>query len=51
VSIADDGRALASPDLSDAARRALGLDAALPLHGLRKAHKTNLAAHRALHGF
>jgi hypothetical protein len=51
VSFDDNGRALASPHLSDVARHALGLDAALPPHVLREAHKTNLAAHRARHGF
>jgi hypothetical protein len=42
---------LASPQLSDAARHALGLDAAPSLNGLRQAHKAKLAAHRARNGF
>jgi hypothetical protein len=51
VSFDDAGRPLASPGLGAAARQALGLDVALPLQGLREAHKTNLAAHRAKYGF
>lgn len=51
VSFDDDGRPLASPDLSDAARRALRLDEAMRLQGLCDGHKANLAAHRAQYGF
>jgi putative restriction endonuclease len=51
VSFADDGRPLASPQLSAVARQALGIDTAPALRGLRDAHRANLAAHRARHGF
>jgi hypothetical protein len=51
VSFDDDGRPLASPNLSDAARHALGLEAAQSLTGLRETHKANLAVHRARNGF
>jgi hypothetical protein len=51
VSFADDGAVLASPQLSEAARKTLGVDAALPLRGLRDAHRANLGMHRARHGF
>jgi hypothetical protein len=51
VSFDDDGRPLASPELSDTARHALSLDACSALSGLRGAHKANLAAHRARYGF
>ena len=51
VSFADDGTALASPELSPAARTALGIETAPRLCNLRDAHRTNLAAHRARHGF
>jgi HNH endonuclease len=51
VSFDDDGRPVASADLSDAARHGLGLDAAPRLQGLREAHKANLAAHRERYGF
>jgi putative restriction endonuclease len=47
VSFADDGMPLIGPKLSEAARRTLGVDAALSL-GLRDAHRANLAAR---HGF
>ena len=50
VSFADDGTALASPELSAAARTALGIEDALRLPDLRETHLTNLAAHRARHG-
>jgi hypothetical protein len=51
VSFADDGTPLTSPQLSEAARRTLGVDAALPLRGLLEAHRSNLGVHRARHGF
>lgn len=51
VSFADDGTVLTSPDLSCAARIALGLEDAPRLPNLREAHRANLAAHRARHGF
>ena len=51
VSFADDGTVLASPELSAAARTALGLENAPRLPNLRDAHRANLAAHRARHGF
>ena len=46
ISFADDGTVLASPQLSETARNALGLIDAPPLAGLRDGHKTNLALHR-----
>jgi hypothetical protein len=51
VSFTNDGTVLASPELSSAARRALGLDSACLLSNLRDAHRGNLAAHRARHGY
>jgi hypothetical protein len=51
VSFADDGTVLASAELSAAARTALGIQSAPPLHNLRDAHRANLAIHRARHGF
>jgi len=51
VSFADDGTPLIGPKLSEAARKSLGADAALPLRGLRDAHRVNLAVHRLRHGF
>jgi hypothetical protein len=51
VSFADDGAPLASPQLSEAARKTLGVDAAQPLRGLLEAHRSNLGLHRARHGF
>lgn len=50
VSFADDGTATASPEFSAAARAALALETAPPLWGLRDAHRSNLAVHRARHG-
>ena len=46
ISFADDGTVLASPKLSEAARKALGIATARPLPGLRDAHRANLAIHR-----
>ena len=51
VSFADDGSVLASPRLGEKEREALGLARALPLQGLRDAHRANFALHRDLHGF
>jgi hypothetical protein len=51
VSFGDDGKLCVSPALSEVARRALAVDAAPALPGLRDAHRTNLAMHRACHGF
>jgi hypothetical protein len=51
VSFADDGTALAAPQLRDAARTVLGLGAALRIEGLRDEHGHNLALHRARYGF
>jgi HNH endonuclease len=51
VSFSDDGAVLASPNLSEVARKALDLNGVPPLRGLRDAHRRNLAWHRAGHGF
>jgi predicted restriction endonuclease len=51
ISFADDGRVLASPALSAAARAALGVDQASPLPRLGDQQRANLALHRARHGF
>ena len=51
VSFADDGMARVSSSLSEAAGDALGVAGVPPLPGLRDAHRANLAAHRARHGF
>jgi hypothetical protein len=51
ISFADDGAVVASPRLSETARSALGLSRAPLLVGLKKAHQTNLAMHRARNGF
>src|SRR5260370_31305412 len=51
VTFADDGSVLASPRLGEKEREALGLARALPLRGLRHAHRANLALHRSMHGF
>jgi len=50
ISFADDGTALARPELSAAARTALGIERVPRLPNLRDAHRANLAAHRARHG-
>ena len=50
VSLADDGKPLASPELSKIARRILALEQAPALHGLRDAHRAKLAVHHARHG-
>jgi hypothetical protein len=51
VSFADDGTVLLSSELSAAARTALGIERAPRLTNLRDAHRANLTAHRARHGF
>jgi hypothetical protein len=51
ISFADDGSVLASIRLSEPARKALDLDNAPPLAGLREAHQANLALHRSRNGF
>jgi len=51
VSFSDDGTPLIGPKLSEAARKTLGVDVALPLRSLRDAHRANLAIHRSQHGF
>jgi hypothetical protein len=51
ISFADDGTVLASTQLSDTARKALGVATAPPLTGLRDAHRANLALHRSRNGF
>jgi hypothetical protein len=51
ISFADDGTPLVSPQLSETARKALGITTAPPLTGLRDAHRSNLALHRARNGF
>ena len=50
VSFGDDGTVLVTSNLSEVARRALGVDHVPPLKGLRNEHQKNLAAHRARHG-
>lgn len=51
VSFADDGTALASLKLTSLARSSLSIEMVMPLKGLRDGHRTNLAHHRARHGF
>jgi hypothetical protein len=51
ASFADDGTVLTSPELSAAAQTTLGIEEAPRLPNLRAAHRANLAAHRARHGF
>jgi hypothetical protein len=51
VSFADDGSVLTSPQLSESARKALGITTAPALTGLRAEHHVNLALHRARNGF
>jgi len=51
VSFRDDGGVLISSKLGEAARAALSADLVQPLSGLRTIHRTNLASHRARHGF
>ena len=51
ISFADDGTVLASPQLSETARNALGVATAPPLTRLQDSHRANLASHRARNGF
>ena len=51
VSFANDGTVLASPDLNTAARTALYTERVPRVLDARDAHRANLAAHRARHGF
>jgi hypothetical protein len=51
VCIASDGTVLVSPQLSAAARTALDIERPPRLPNLRDAHRANLAAHRARHGY
>jgi hypothetical protein len=51
ISFGNDGMARVSSSLGAAARRALGIETAPALGGLRDAHRANLAAHRTRHGF
>jgi predicted restriction endonuclease len=51
ISFMDDGKLCVSPGLSEVARKALSIDTALVLHGLRHAHCAKLAVHRARNGF
>src|ERR1700730_15098195 len=51
VSFANDGTVLARPELSPAARTALGLETAPRLPNLQNAPRAILAAHRARHDF
>jgi hypothetical protein len=51
ISFADDGTVLVSLQLSETARKALGVAAAPPLKGLRAQHRANLALHRTRNGF
>jgi predicted restriction endonuclease len=51
VSFDDDGTPRVSASLGVSARQALGVATGPKLAGLRDAHRTNLAAHRAKHGF
>jgi hypothetical protein len=51
ISFADDGTPLGSPKLTEAARKALGINGVLLLYGLHDTHRANLAVHRARYGF
>jgi HNH endonuclease len=51
ISFADEGSVLANPRLTEPARKALGLEHAPRLAGLRAAHRANLALHRVRNGF
>jgi len=46
VRAAFDRGLVTSPTISEAARKTLGVDAALPLRGLRDAHRANLGSAR-----
>jgi hypothetical protein len=51
VSFSDDGTAIAGPELSAAARTALGVEREPRLPNLQDPHRANLADHRARHRF
>jgi hypothetical protein len=51
ISFSDDGTVLARTQLSETARKALGIATAPPLTGLSDAHRANLALHRTRNGF
>ena len=51
LSFANDGTVFASSELSASARTALDIESAPRLPNLQDAHRANLAAHRARHGF
>jgi predicted restriction endonuclease len=51
VSFADDGTVLVGPELSAAARTALGIESVPRLPDLQDGHRANLAVHRSRHGF
>jgi hypothetical protein len=51
ISFTGDGTVLTSHQLSETARKALGIATAPALTGLRIEHRANLALHRALNGF
>lgn len=51
VSFADDGSLLVSPNLTHPAQRALNVEAAPKLSGLREQHLANLKKHRSSNGF
>jgi hypothetical protein len=51
ISFADDGAVLMNPRLSETARKALRIDTAPPMAGLREEHCKNLARHRKMNGF
>ena len=51
VSFADDGTVLVRPELSVAARTALGIESVPRLPDLQDGHRANLAVHCSRHGF
>jgi hypothetical protein len=51
VSFADDGNALASPNLSEEAKGALGFGNNTCISNLRPEHRVNFARHRMRHGY
>lgn len=51
ISFADDGKVLASGNLSEISRSTLGISTAPPLRNLRDVHRSNLAIHRVKNGF
>lgn len=50
ICLADDGRVLRSPELTDEAAAALNLDSAFKLVPITYLHRRNLSRHRTLHG-